>query len=150
MREVSPLPEHGAARIAELERENALLRSAFERLKAEVAELKLAAASPPSQSPPPSGTVDMHIETPSETPAAGRPAKKRALSEPLRDEGLEELKSEFKEFKTDMREFQTELRNTLKSLGEAFSALSVRVGALESAVGIGSSDSAVREPSLKL
>ncbi|KAL1480446.1 hypothetical protein MTO96_034718 [Rhipicephalus appendiculatus] len=115
MREVPPLPEHGAARIAQLERENASLRSAFERLQAEVAELKLATASAPSKSPPPSGTADIPIELPSEAPADGRPAKKRALSKPLRDEGLDELKSEFSDFKNSMKEFQAELRNTLKS-----------------------------------
>ncbi|KAH6938362.1 hypothetical protein HPB50_008868 [Hyalomma asiaticum] len=89
----------------------------------------------------------MPIEIPLEAPTAGHPAKKRARSKPLRDEGLEELKSEFKEFKTDMREFQTELRNTLTFVGEAFSALSVRVGALQPAAGTGSSGSPVRDPS---
>ncbi|KAL1468611.1 hypothetical protein MTO96_041375 [Rhipicephalus appendiculatus] len=78
MREVPPLPEHGAARIAQLERENALLRSAFERLQAEVAELKLATASAPSKSPPPSGTADIPIELPSEAP--GRRASRKGKS----------------------------------------------------------------------
>ncbi|KAL1430299.1 hypothetical protein MTO96_015176 [Rhipicephalus appendiculatus] len=145
MREVPPLPEHGAARIAQLERENASLRSAFERLQAEVAELKLATTSAPSKSPPPSGTADIPIELPSEAPADGRPAKKKALSKPLRDEGLDELKSEFSDFKNGMKEFQAELRNTLKSLSEAFFALSMRVAALESTVGSGSSGSTVTD-----
>ncbi|KAH8036305.1 hypothetical protein HPB51_024641 [Rhipicephalus microplus] len=68
-REVPPLSEHGAAKIAQLERENALLRSAFERLQAEVAEPKSATVSSPSQSPPQSGTADVLIEMLSEAPA---------------------------------------------------------------------------------
>ncbi|KAH8032920.1 hypothetical protein HPB51_003797 [Rhipicephalus microplus] len=120
-RKVPPLSEHGAARIAQFEHENALLRSAFEHLQAEVAELKLTTASSPSQSPPPSGTADVPIEIPSEAPADERPTKKRALSQPLRDEGLEDLKSDFSKFINDTKEFQAELRNTFKSLSEAFS-----------------------------
>ncbi|KAH8019328.1 hypothetical protein HPB51_018939 [Rhipicephalus microplus] len=119
-REVPSLSEHGTARIAQLERKNAFLRSAFECLQAEVAELKLVTTSSPSQSSPPSGTADVPIEMPSEAPADERPAKKRALPQPLRDEGLEDLISNFSEFKNDMKEFQAELRNTLKSLSEPF------------------------------
>ncbi|KAL1445537.1 hypothetical protein MTO96_029151 [Rhipicephalus appendiculatus] len=84
---------------------------------------------------------------PSEAPADGRPANKRALSKPLRDEGLDELKSEFNDFKNDMKEFPAELRNTLKSLSEAFSALSMKVATLESTVGSGSPGSTVTDPS---
>ncbi|KAL1463992.1 hypothetical protein MTO96_043071 [Rhipicephalus appendiculatus] len=116
-----------------------------ERLQAEVAELKLATASAPSKSSPPSGTADIPIELPSEAPADGRPGKKRALFKPLRDEGLDELKSEFSDFKNGMKEFQAELRNMLMSLSEAFSALSMRVAALESTVGSGSSGSTVTD-----
>ncbi|KAL3199777.1 hypothetical protein MRX96_043783 [Rhipicephalus microplus] len=119
-REVPPLSEHGVARIAQMECENALLRSAFERLQTEVTELKLVTTSSPSQLPPPSGTADVPMDMPSEALADERPARKRALSQPLRDEGLKDLKSAFNEFQNDMKDFQAELKNTLKSLSEAF------------------------------
>ncbi|KAL1471787.1 hypothetical protein MTO96_039729 [Rhipicephalus appendiculatus] len=80
----------------------------------------------------------------SEAPADGRPAKKRALYKSLRDEGLDELRSEFNEFKNDKKEFQAELNNTLKSVSEAFSTLSMKVATLESMVGSGSSGSSYR------
>ncbi|KAL3190511.1 hypothetical protein MRX96_020026 [Rhipicephalus microplus] len=97
--EVPPLSEHGAARIVQLEREITLLRSTFERLQAEVAELKLTTVSSPLQSPSPSPTADVPIEMPSEAPADERPARKRTLSQSLRDDGLEDLKFDFNEFK---------------------------------------------------
>ncbi|KAL3206355.1 hypothetical protein MRX96_052835 [Rhipicephalus microplus] len=68
-REVPPLSEHGTATIAQLEHENTLLRSTFERLQAEVAELNLVTASLHSQSPPPWETADVPIDMPSEAPA---------------------------------------------------------------------------------
>lgn len=89
--------------------------------------------------------VDIHIEAPSEAPADGRLAEKRA--KPLRDEGLDELKSEINEFKNDMKEFQAALRNALKSLSEAFSTLCTRVATLESTVGSGSPCSTVTDSS---
>ncbi|KAL3199795.1 hypothetical protein MRX96_013459 [Rhipicephalus microplus] len=90
-REVPPLSEQGVATISQLEHENTLLRSAFERLQAEVAELNLVTASPHSQSPPLWETADVPIDMPSEAPADERFAKKRALSQPSRDEVLEIL-----------------------------------------------------------
>lgn len=127
----SPPPEHSAARIVQLERENASLRNAFEQLKAEIAEMKRAGKAQPAQQPlpPVTETAETPMEIPTETPATGRPAKKRALSKPIRDEGFDELRAE-------LREFQSDLRNALKALSEAVSALNVRVDSVESKVKI--------------
>ncbi|KAH6924465.1 hypothetical protein HPB50_018312 [Hyalomma asiaticum] len=85
----SPPPEHSAARMLQLERDNASLRNALEQLRAEIAEMKRAGEEQPAQRPLPSVTESVEtptgtpMEIPTETPAPRRSAKKRALSKPI-------------------------------------------------------------------
>ncbi|KAH9377606.1 hypothetical protein HPB48_011121 [Haemaphysalis longicornis] len=118
-------PEHSAARIVQLERENASLRNAFEQLKAEIAEMKRAGKALPAQRPIPLETEEVATPMEPEAPVIGKPSKKR--SKPIRDEGFDELRAE-------LREFQSELRTTLETLSEAVSALNARVDSVESNV----------------
>lgn len=120
-------PEHSAARIVQLERENASLRNAFEQLKAEIAEMKRAGKALPAQRPTPPETEEVATPMEPEAPVIGKPSKKR--SKPIRDEGFDELRAE-------LREFQSELRTTLEALSEAVSALNARVDSVESNVRI--------------
>lgn len=120
-------PEHSAARIAQLERENASLRNAFEQLKAEIAEMKRAGKALPAQRPIPPETEEVATPMEPEAPVIGEPSKKR--SKPIRDEGFDELRAE-------LREFQSELRTTLETLSKAVSALNARVDSVESNVRI--------------
>ncbi|KAH6946555.1 hypothetical protein HPB50_013961 [Hyalomma asiaticum] len=141
-------PEHSAARMLQLERENASLRNALEQLRAEIDEMKRAGQEQPVQRPLPSVTesvetpTGMPMEIPTETPVPQRSAKKRALSKPILDEGLEELRAE-------LRGFQFELRDALKALSEEFSAINARVDSVESKITITDqlSGSAVRNAS---
>ncbi|KAH7955834.1 hypothetical protein HPB52_004078 [Rhipicephalus sanguineus] len=127
----SPPPEHSAARLLQLERENASLRNALEQLRAEMDEMKRAGQGQPVQRPLPPVTeraetpIETLMEIPAETPAPRRPAKKRALSQPILDEGIDELRAE-------LRGFQSELRDALKALSEAVSAMNARVDSVES------------------
>ncbi|KAH6919652.1 hypothetical protein HPB50_029360 [Hyalomma asiaticum] len=144
----SPPPEHSAARMLQLEHENASLRNALEQLRAEIDEMKRAGQEQPVQRPLPSVTESVEtptgtpMEIPTETPAPRRSAKKRALSKPILDEGLEELRAE-------LRGFQSELRDALKALSEAVSAMNARVDSVESKITITDqlSGSAVRNAS---
>ncbi|KAH7935594.1 hypothetical protein HPB52_010333 [Rhipicephalus sanguineus] len=96
----SPPPEPSAARMLQLERENASLRNALEQLRPEMDEMKRAGQRQPVQRPLPPVTeraetpMETLMEVPTETPAPRRPAKKRALSQPIQDEGIDELRAE--------------------------------------------------------
>ncbi|KAL1473843.1 hypothetical protein MTO96_038428 [Rhipicephalus appendiculatus] len=117
----------------QLERENASLRNALEQLRAEMDEMKKAGQGQPVQRPLPPVTesaetpIETLMEIPTETPAPRRPAKKRALSQPILDEGIDELRAE-------LRGFQSELRDALKALSEAVSAMNARVDSVESKI----------------
>ncbi|KAH6935537.1 hypothetical protein HPB50_006754 [Hyalomma asiaticum] len=97
---------------------------------AEIGEMKRAGQEQPVQRPLPPVTESVEtptgtpMEIPTETPAPRRSAKKRALSEPILDEGLEELRAE-------LRGFQSEWRDALKALSEAVSAINARVDSVE-------------------
>ncbi|KAH9373361.1 hypothetical protein HPB48_018414 [Haemaphysalis longicornis] len=80
-------PEHSAARIVQLERENASLRNAFEQLKAEIAEMIRAGKALPAQRPLPPETEKVAKLIEPEAPVIGKPAKKR--SKRIRDEGFD-------------------------------------------------------------
>ncbi|KAH7939581.1 hypothetical protein HPB52_014197 [Rhipicephalus sanguineus] len=113
----TPGPTEWADRVkgpaSRLEHENASLRNALEQLRAEMDEMKRAGQGQPVQRP-----------LPPATPAPRRPAKKRALSQPILDEGIDELRAE-------LRGFLSELRNALKALSEAVSAMNARVDSVE-------------------
>ncbi|KAH7942864.1 hypothetical protein HPB52_002041 [Rhipicephalus sanguineus] len=134
-RDSSPPPEHSAARLLQLERENASLRNALEQLRAEMDEMKRAGQGQSVQRPLPPVTeraetpIETLMEIPAETPAPRRPAKKRALSQPILDEGIDELRAE-------LRGFQSELRDALNALSEAVSAMNARVDSVESKITI--------------
>ncbi|KAG0417793.1 hypothetical protein HPB47_005356 [Ixodes persulcatus] len=109
----------GVTRIVQLERENAALKGSIEQLRSEMAELRSARkceASQPPQAPKPPRD-ETSIEVPVEAPSVARTAKKRALTKPVRDEGLEE--------------FQTEMRVMLKSLSEVVAKLNAKVDVLD-------------------
>ncbi|KAM7293803.1 hypothetical protein ISCGN_023386 [Ixodes scapularis] len=102
----TPPGQHNT-RLVQLEKENAALKGAIEQLRSEMAELRSARkckASPSPQAPKPA-REETPMEVPVEAPSEARTAKKRALTKPVCDEGLEE--------------FQTEMRVMLKSLSEA-------------------------------
>ncbi|CAN7945167.1 unnamed protein product, partial [Ixodes pacificus] len=104
-------PEQHNTRIVQLEKENAALKGAIEQLRSEMAELRTARKSEASQPPqaPKPAREETPTEVPVEAPSEARTAKKRALTKPVSDEGLEE--------------FQTEMRVMLKSLSEAVAML---------------------------
>ncbi|KAH7976991.1 hypothetical protein HPB52_022801 [Rhipicephalus sanguineus] len=92
-------PEHSNTRVAQLEKENALLKREMQQLRAEIAELRNATKHNPVQPPAPLQYVEDEapMEVPVEEASSERPAKKRAIVDSACSSSAMKAKSEIKD-----------------------------------------------------
>ncbi|KAH7968317.1 hypothetical protein HPB52_007707 [Rhipicephalus sanguineus] len=126
-------PEHSNTRVAQLEKENALLKREMQQLRAEIAELRNATKHNPVQPPAPLQYVEDEapMEVPVEEASSERPAKKRAIVDSACSSSAMKAKSEIKDAIESLSITVGAIKATLDGLVEGFSSLSLRHDELE-------------------
>ncbi|KAH7947608.1 hypothetical protein HPB52_014311 [Rhipicephalus sanguineus] len=113
-------PEHSNTRVAQLEKENALLKREMQQLRAEIAELGNATKHNPVQPPAPLEYAEDEapMEVPVEEASSERPAKKRAIVDSACSSSAMKAKSEIKDAIESLSITIGEIKATLDGLVE--------------------------------